>query len=614
MIHRPFNLFSIARNFIWIIFTIIALFTAFILYKQTFTLIEWSILNLLSTPINLTILVDPVGILFSSTVLFISANVLRFSTIYIKEDKFVNRFTILVLLFILSINLLIFIPHFIILLIGWDGLGIVSFILVIYYQNPKSLAAGIITALTNRIGDVILLLAIGWTLNQGHWLITNIWSSPSIYLQIVCISVAAITKRAQIPFSRWLPAAIAAPTPVSALVHSSTLVTAGVFLIIRFYPFLHIWKWFNIMMLTIAVSTILIAGLSATSECDIKKIIALSTLRQLGIIITSIGLNMPTLAYFHIITHALFKALLFICAGSFINQHLHSQDLRWIGNLTSQMPVASSCISIANLALCGFPFLAGFYSKDLIIESAINISNRAFILLLALFRLRLTSFYSIRFRLVTIWSTINGAPLINITEYKAITTPIILLTIISISAGGALRWIPHVRQSLFILPTLYKLSPIIIVILGFLAGWYITNLTSTNKSLSIQYTISHYGSCLIWYLVPLSSQFIIKFPILTAHQYIKSTDQGWLELASANGIHSFLTTYRNSVIFISPKSPTSYLVTSSSITVLILFTIYIYFSCLSSLNLKHITEDDQMAILPLNKLDQFINVRSVNNT
>jgi NADH-ubiquinone oxidoreductase chain 5 len=264
--------------------------------------------------------------------------------------------------------------------------------------------------------------------------------------------------------------------------------------------------------------------------------------------------------------------------------------------------------------LCGFPFLAGFYSKDLIMESAINISNRAFILLLALFRLRLTSFYSIRFRLVTIWSTINGAPLINITEYKAITTPIILLTIISISAGGALRWIPHVRQSLFILPTLYKLSPIIIVILGFLAGWYITNLTSTNKSLSIQYTMSHYGSCLIWYLVPLSSQFIIKFPILTAHQYIKSTDQGWLELASANGIHSLLATYRNSVIYISPKSPTSYLVTSSSITLLILFTIYIYFSCLSSLNLKHITEDDQMAILPLNKLHQFINVCSVNNT
>jgi len=125
-----------------------------------------------------------------------------------------------------------------------------------------------------------------------------------------------------------LPAAIAAPTPVSALVHSSTLVTAGVFLLIRFYPFLHSSQYFNIIILFIAVCTITIAGLSAISECDIKKIIALSTLSQLGIIITRIGFNIPQLAFFHIITHALFKALLFICAGSFINSHLHSQDLR----------------------------------------------------------------------------------------------------------------------------------------------------------------------------------------------------------------------------------------------------------------------------------------------
>jgi NADH-ubiquinone oxidoreductase chain 5 len=121
---------------------------------------------------------------------------------------------------------------------------------------------------------------------------------------------------------------MAAPTPVSALVHSSTLVTAGVFLLIRFYPFIHTAKYFNSILLIIAVSTILIAGLSATTECDIKKIIALSTLSQLGMIITRLGLNMPQLAYFHMITHALFKALLFICAGRFINSHLHSQDLR----------------------------------------------------------------------------------------------------------------------------------------------------------------------------------------------------------------------------------------------------------------------------------------------
>jgi NADH-ubiquinone oxidoreductase chain 5 len=125
-----------------------------------------------------------------------------------------------------------------------------------------------------------------------------------------------------------LPAAIAAPTPVSALVHSSTLVTAGVFLLTRFYPYLHKTHLFNEIILFIAVITIFISGIRATTECDIKKIIALSTLRQLGIIITGLGLNLPLLTYFHIVTHALFKALLFICAGTYINSHRHSQDLR----------------------------------------------------------------------------------------------------------------------------------------------------------------------------------------------------------------------------------------------------------------------------------------------
>lgn len=140
--------------------------------------------------------------------------------------------------------------------------------------------------------------------------------------------VAAMTKRAQIPFSSWLPAAIAAPTPVSALVHSSTLVTAGVFLLIRFYPFLRSAPLFHFILLFSAISTILIAGIRATTECDIKKIIALSTLSQLGVIMARLGLGIPALALFHIITHALFKALLFICAGGLIGSHLHGQDLR----------------------------------------------------------------------------------------------------------------------------------------------------------------------------------------------------------------------------------------------------------------------------------------------
>lgn len=572
------SIFKYANKIIWVILISIVLPTIYVALSYKTILLEWSIISMWQTPIIFTLIIDPLGILFSITVLFISANVLRFSTIYMSEEKYKNRFTVLVLLFILSINLLIFLPHFIILLLGWDGLGIVSFILVIYYQNSKSLGAGIITALTNRIGDVILLLAIAWTINQGHWLIINIWDSPFTKYQVIAIMVAAITKRAQIPFSSWLPAAIAAPTPVSALVHSSTLVTAGVFLIIRFYAFLHTLPYFNTIILFIAVSTIFMAGLRATTECDMKKIIALSTLSQLGIIITRIGLNIPNLAYFHIVTHALFKALLFICAGAFINEHLHTQDLRWIGNLFSQIPTARACISLANLALCGFPFIAGFYSKDLIIEASINMNHNIVIVLIAFISLGLTSFYSVRFRLIVLWGPNLTNPLLKIKEHINIILPTILLGSTSIVAGSAIRWIILITNNIFTLPSHLKLMPLILITTGLIIAWIINTNHKINTSYSIKAAITHYASCIMWFLVPISSQFIIKAPLFTAHQYIKTIDQGWLELLAGQGSFSTSSNISNTVISIIPKQPTTYLTISSLLLITIISTIIIYYS------------------------------------
>ena len=446
-----------------------------------------------------------------------------------------------------------------ILLLGWDGLGIVSFVLVIYYQNPKSLAAGIITALTNRIGDVLLLVAIALTLNQGHWLIIDIWDTNISFVQIIFIAIAAITKSAQIPFSSWLPAAIAAPTPVSALVHSSTLVTAGVFLLIRFYPFLHTLPIFNIFLLLVAVSTIFIAGIRATTECDAKKIIALSTLRQLGIIITRLGFNLPNLAFFHILTHALFKALLFVCAGGFIHSHLHTQDLRWMGNITNQIPVASRCITLANIALCGFPFIAGFYSKDIIIEAAISSPNNIIILIICIFRLGLTSFYSMRFSITTIWGPNLISRWTSIIERKNVIIPIIILSCISITAGAFIRWFRPVSSYVYILPTHIKIIPLVIVLIGLSLGWLITNYT-TNKSTMINLHISHSASCFIWFLVPLSTQFIIKAPLSSAHRIVKQIDQGWLEQMSGLNIHNIITRTNSLIISNSPKIPSTYFI------------------------------------------------------
>lgn len=577
-----FSISQVVSKVIGGVFVLVFIPMIWVVYSGRIYLLEWTIIRIGRTPIIITFIFDPIGIFFSSTVLFISFNVLIFSTVYIKGDKFIDRFTILVLLFVLSINLLIYIPHFIVLLLGWDGLGITSFILVIYYQNSKSLAAGIVTALTNRIGDVLLLLSIAWTVNQGHWYIIDMWIRDVSAFQILSIIFAAITKSAQIPFSRWLPAAMAAPTPVSALVHSSTLVTAGVFLLIRFYPFLHELKYFNVLLLIIAVSTMLIAGFRAITECDMKKIIALSTLSQLGIIITALGLNVPHLAFFHIITHALFKALLFVCAGGFINSHLHGQDLRWMGNLSSQMPVSVSCITLANLALCGFPFMAGFYSKDMIIESAISSISRFPMVVLSLFRIGLTSFYSLRFRVVTIWGSQSGSTILCIEEEDILVIPIIFLSFMSIMLGNFMSWMSPVSSSMYVLPRLMKIAPFFLIIIGVCCAWLITE--SLGRSKLINYSYRHFASCIMWYLVPLSSQFIMKFPFYVAHNYLKSVDQGWLEVRGGRGVNSGVMWGRNLYMFLVPNTASSFLVISVTAGIAVLCVSVVFFIYLSSLN------------------------------
>merc|ERR1719309_1055366 len=260
------------------------------------------------------ILVDQISLLFLRTVLIISRGVIFFRVEYIERDCLRNRFRALIIRFILAIGLLIIRPSLARLLMGWDGLGVTSYLLVSYYRRETSFNASILTALVNRVGDVALLLAI--SINVSNILNYGITSSRSIIridLGVGLVLLARITKRAQVPFSAWLPAAMAAPTPVSALVHSSTLVTAGVYLLIRFNLFLE-WGGARNFLLGIGLITTTMAGLAAVFELDIKKVIALSTLRQLGIIFFSLGIRYPFLAFFHLISHAYFKAILFICA------------------------------------------------------------------------------------------------------------------------------------------------------------------------------------------------------------------------------------------------------------------------------------------------------------
>nr|QLY90272.1 NADH dehydrogenase subunit 5 [Glossiphonia concolor] len=528
-----------------------------LMYTNKMIIMEWELISMFLSSLNITIILDIKGTLFSSVVLFISGNVMMFSTLYMKEDKFIDRFTILVLLFVLSMNLLIYIPNLIMLLLGWDGLGIVSFILVIYYQNAKSLAAGVITIMTNRIGDVMILLSIALTLNQGHWNVMNMWlNNDIISIQVGMIMLAAMTKSAQMPFSSWLPAAMAAPTPVSALVHSSTLVTAGIFLLIRFYPFLSNLSWFNYTLLYISMMTMTMAGLAATIESDMKKIIALSTLSQLGLMMCSLGFNLPLLAYFHMVVHAMFKALLFICAGTLINSHMHSQDLRWMGNLVNQMPMTASCIMIANLAMCGFPFLAAFYTKDMIIELSMFNMNSMLTMILLYLSLGITSFYSVRFSVSVLWSPMNSTPYYLLDEPESVNTPMFLLSIPSIMSGMLLWWwYPFIDEYMNFNPNIMSL-PIIMITMGFILAWF-WSYWNKNLMYSLQNFLSY-----MWYLTPLTTQYTMGLYMVTSKFYLELIDQAWLEFMGGLGMNKLIVSSSNNMMNLNKSNPLNYLVMS----------------------------------------------------
>lgn len=572
----------LARQFLWCLFPIISSIALYLSLLKKSILLQWEISILASTPISFPIILDPVRTTFSATVIFISANVLYFSKFYMLNDVFIKRFIHIVLLFVLSMNILLFFPHLITLLLGWDGLGLTSFILVIYYQNAKSLAAGIITALTNRIGDVLLLISIAISLNQGHWSILHIWNLNTTLFSIIALSIlfAAITKRAQIPFSSWLPAAIAAPTPVSALVHSSTLVTAGIFLTIRFFPFLELFSWFQPLLLLVASLTIFIAGLSALTECDLKKIIALSTLSQLGVIIARLGLGLPILALFHLLTHALFKALLFLCAGTLISFHHHSQDIRIIGNLRSQLPIVIASLLLANLALCGLPFMAGFYSKDLILEYSLWAPTNSLILFLLFASTALTAAYSIRLMIRALARNLSSSPLQSTQEsIKEVTVPTILLSIGATIRGSFFNWTFASPFSHPILPTSLKLSAFCVTLIGGMLTLLAVSSNSTSPLPLINLQSSHQASSAIWFLAPLSSQIILPGPFHLRHITLKYSDQGWLENLSGQGINSSLSSFSSKIQFLGTLPITA----SINIRVLLILPLIISLSCLSSL-------------------------------
>lgn len=263
--------------------------------------------------------------------------------------------------------------------------------------------------------------------------------------------------------------AIAAPTPVSALVHSSTLVTAGVYLLIRFYPSIKDFDIVIRLLLILRALTIVLAGLAAFTEIDFKKIIAYSTLSQLGVMIVGLGLGSPLLSFFHLISHAIFKALIFICAGTYIYYHKHGQDLRVMGNLSNYLPVTQLGLVLSNLGLCGFPFLSGFYSKDPIYEFRVRGGYNLIVVFFMSFGLLLTRVYSIRAMLISQMGPSNQVTLNSLNNnLRFFKAPVYMLGGLSMFWGAALNWV--LLPPVFISPISFLLGvlPLILFVAAIL--------------------------------------------------------------------------------------------------------------------------------------------------
>nr|WOR80635.1 NADH dehydrogenase subunit 5 [Curtos sp.] len=527
-------------SFFLLFFSVLSFFLSlYFMMIDLVLILEYELMSLNSNMIFMSILLDWMSLLFMSFVLFISSMVIYYSIEYMSGDLNINRFILLVFLFVMSMMFLIISPNLISILLGWDGLGLVSYCLVIYYQNIKSLNAGMLTALSNRLGDVGILMSIAWMMNYGSWnfifyldFMKNDFNMKIISYFIV---LSALTKSAQIPFSSWLPAAMAAPTPVSSLVHSSTLVTAGVYLLIRFnFCFSSELMYY---MLFISMMTMFMSGLGANFEFDLKKIIALSTLSQLGLMMSILFLGDYKLAFFHLLSHSLFKALLFMCAGCMIHNLMNYQDIRFMGSLIYSMPMTCTFFNISNFSLCGFPFLAGFYSKDLILEVFSMGYMNMFVYFIFYISIGLTVSYSFRLSYYTLFGSFNYNSSFNLNDQSFIMLKgmggLILLVIFG---GSLLSWLMFSSPIYISLSFNLKMMVIFMILFGLYLGYEFSKFSFNYelKSKLFYYESLFFSS--MFNLPILSTYFINYYFLKFSNFYYKSVDLGWFEFFGSHNL------------------------------------------------------------------------------
>nr|YP_009306443.1 NADH dehydrogenase subunit 5 [Ricania speculum]AOP19353.1 NADH dehydrogenase subunit 5 [Ricania speculum] len=485
-----------------------------------------------SCSVTLIFLFDWVSLIFMSFVFLISGSVLFYSIGYMNGDKNIVRFFYFVFFFILSMVFFILMPDLVCLLLGWDGLGLVSYCLIIYYQNKISLSSGLITVFMNRVGDVFLILSIGFFFNFGSWHYIFYIDFFDYYFSLIIylILFASFTSSAQFPFCFWLPAAMAAPTPVSSLVHSSTLVTSGVYLIIRFNYYIYNFDTFFLMFISLV--TMFLAGLNACVENDLKKIIAFSTLSQLGFMFFVLSFGSLTLCFMHLLIHAVFKSLLFLCSGFFIHCFFGNQDIRFMGGLLTQCPYISSCFFISSICLCGVPFLSGFYSKDFVFELIVLSETGFFFFFFFCLSISLTIFYSLRLFYYLFFSNSFFFPLMSFHYSFYMNFSLFLLFFFSLFGGSLIFWL--FSDFIFIVNFFFS---VLILFIFFFCFFFFLGFFNFFFYCGF-FFFFFFGS--MWFLNYFSSSFFI-FRFFNFSSFLYGlVDSGWLEYFVSGGFLGFL--------------------------------------------------------------------------